>query len=63
MSPLSVIGRVFPDFGGLNTSAFVAYGVDIFDSLLFRHITLAACYFLATALIGYFFLKTRELAA
>lgn len=63
MRPLGVIGRVFPDFGGLNTSAFVAYGIDIFDSLLLRHITLAVCYFLATALVGYFFLKTRELAA
>jgi hypothetical protein len=63
MSPLSVIGRVFPNFGSLNTSSFVAYGVDIFSSLLFRHITQAACYFVVTALIGYFFLKTRELAA
>jgi hypothetical protein len=63
MSPLSVVGRVFPDFGSLNTSSFVAYGVDIFGSLLCRHITLAACYFVVTALVGYFFLKTRELAA
>lgn len=63
MSPLSVVGRVFPDFGGLNTSSFVAYGIDIFDQLLLRHLTLAICYFVATSLIGYFFLKTRELAA
>ena len=63
MAPLSVIGQVFPNFGDLNTSPFVAYGIDIFESLLMRHITLAACYFLLTSLIGYFFLKTRELAA
>lgn len=63
MRPLSVVGRIFPDFGGLNTSAFVAYGIDIFDRLLMRHITLTICYFVATALVGYFFLKTRELAA
>lgn len=63
MAPLSVIGRIFPNFGSLNTSQFVAYGIDIFGSLLMRHITLAVCYFLLTSLIGYFFLKTRELAA
>ncbi|MGN6135861.1 MAG: ABC transporter permease [Aureliella sp.] len=63
MAPLSVIGRIFPNFGSLNTSPFVAYGIDIFGSLLMRHITLAVCYFVLTSLIGYFFLKTRELAA
>lgn len=63
MAPLSVVGRVFPNFGSLNTSPFVAYGIDIFGSLLMRHITQAACYFLLTSLTGYFFLKTRELAA
>lgn len=63
MAPLSALGQVFPNFGSLNTSPFVAYGVDIFGSLLMRHITQAACYFLLTTLVGYFFLKTRELAA
>lgn len=63
MAPLSVVGQIFPNFGNLNTSPFVAYGIDIFESLLLRHMTLAACYFLLTSLIGYFFLKTRELAA
>lgn len=63
MAPLSVLARVFPDFGSLDTSSFVAYGVDIFGSLLGRHVTQTACYFLVTTLVGYFFLKTRELAA
>jgi hypothetical protein len=63
MAPLSVLGRVFPNFGDLNTSSFVAYGVDIFGSLLGRHITITVAYFVLTTLIGYFFLKTRELAA
>ncbi|MGN6547665.1 MAG: ABC transporter permease, partial [Aureliella sp.] len=63
MAPLSVLARVFPDFGNLDTSSFVAYGVDIFGSLLGRHVTQTACYFLVTTLVGYFFLKTRELAA
>jgi hypothetical protein len=63
MRPLSALGQVFPNFGNLNTSAFVAYGIDIFGSLLMRHITQTVFYFLLTSLIGYFFLKTRELAA
>jgi hypothetical protein len=63
MQPLSALGQVFPNFGKLNTSSFVAYGIDIFGSLLARHITLGAGYFLLTSLVGYFFLKTRELAA
>ncbi len=63
MAPLSVIGQIFPNFGSLNTSSFVAYGINIFGSLVFRHITQTVCYFVLTALVGYFFLKTRELAA
>lgn len=63
MAPLSVLGQVFPNFDNLNTSSFVAYGIDIFGSLLCRHITLTISYFLLTAVVGYFFLKTRELAA
>jgi ABC-type transport system involved in multi-copper enzyme maturation permease subunit len=65
MAPLSNIGKVFPNFGtaSYDTSEFVAYGVNIFGSLVLRHITLAAGYVLLTCLIGYFFLKTRELAA
>jgi hypothetical protein len=52
-----------PDFSRLGTSEFVAYGVNIFDALLWRHITITVGYCLMTSLIGYFFLKTRELAA
>jgi len=63
MAPLSVVGQIFPDFGSFNTSHFVAYGVNIFGSLLTRHLTLGLCYFLLTFIVGYFFLKTRELAA
>jgi hypothetical protein len=63
MTALSALVQVFPNFGNFNTSAFVAYGINIFGSLLMRHITQAVCYFLVTAVVGYFFLKTRELAA
>lgn len=60
------VGALFqaiPSFGQFNTSEFVAYGYNIPGSLLLRHITMTIAYFILTSLIGYFFLKTRELAA
>jgi hypothetical protein len=55
--------QAIPSFGQFNTSEFVAYGYNIPDALLARHITMALMYFILTAVIGYFFLKTRELAS
>lgn len=55
--------QAIPSFGQFNTSEFVAYGYNIPGSLVSRHITMTLAYFLLTSLIGYFFLKTRELAA
>jgi hypothetical protein len=55
--------QAIPSFGQFNTSDFVAYGFNIFDGLVARHLTMTVCYFVLTSLVGYFFLKTRELAA
>lgn len=52
-----------PNFDQLGTADFVAYGVNLFGGLLSRHLTIALGYFLLTALVSYFFLKTREMAA
>jgi ABC-type transport system involved in multi-copper enzyme maturation permease subunit len=52
-----------PNFEQLGTADFVAYGVNLFGGLLGRHLTIAMGYFLLTALVSYFFLKTREMAA
>jgi ABC-type amino acid transport system permease subunit len=52
-----------PDFNRLSSKEFVAYGIDFFDDLLLRHLTIMVGYVLMTGCIGYFFLKTRELAA
>jgi hypothetical protein len=41
----------------------VAYGVNIFDDLMWRHATITLGYCLMACFIGYFFLKTREMAA
>jgi hypothetical protein len=66
MALLYSVGAVFqaiPSFGQFNTSEFVAYGYNIPGSLVLRHLTIVFAYFLLTSLIGYFLLKTRELAA
>lgn len=66
MALLYSVGAVFqaiPSFGQFNTSEFVAYGYNIPGSLVLRHLTIVFAYFVLTSLIGYFLLKTRELAA
>lgn len=52
-----------PNFGVLNTSDFIAYGIDLFEGLLLRHLVIALGYFVATMVTAYFFMKTREVAA
>lgn len=63
MFTLWTLFQAIPSFGQFNTSEFVAYGFNIFDGLVARHLTMTAAYFFLTSLIAYFFLKTRELAA
>ncbi|MFO0923119.1 MAG: ABC transporter permease [Pirellulales bacterium] len=57
------VTAALPDFRSLSCAEFVAYGINIFDGLLGRHITITLGYFILTWIIGYFFLKTREMAA
>jgi hypothetical protein len=52
-----------PNYSQLDTANFVAYGYNLFGGLLARHLTIAFGYFVLTALVSYFFLKTREMAA
>lgn len=60
---LILVDAALPDFGKLGTGEFVSHGINIFDGLLMRHVTIAFCYFIVTTLVGYFFLKTKEMAA
>ncbi len=55
--------KSLPSWGSFNTSDYVAYGFNIFGGLVARHLTITVCYFIFTSIIGYFFLKTREMAA
>lgn len=60
---VSSLKSALPDFSRMGTSDFVVYGVDLFDSLLLRHMLITFGFFLLTSFIGYFFVKTREMAA
>lgn len=55
--------QLLPDFKRFDNSAYVAYGVDVEPNLLGAQIVTALAFVFVTSLIGYFFLKTRELAA
>ncbi len=57
------ISYAMPNCGMFNTSRFVAYGFDIPTDLMAQHLTLALAYALVVSVAGYFFFKTREIAA
>jgi hypothetical protein len=54
---------VLPDYTQFDTSAYVADGYSILGDLVAQQVTMGAVYFLAVTVVGYFFLKTREIAA
>ncbi len=54
---------VLPDFTQFDTSKFVADGFSIFPDLVAQQVVMAAVYFTAATVAGYFCLKTREIAA
>ena len=57
------ICSLLPDYGSFNNSDFVANGFDIANSIILRDFVVTAVYVGILTTIGYFFLKTREIAA
>ena len=56
--------RVLPDFSGLGrASEYVAYNFNFYDQLLARQCLTTFVYVTAIAIVGYFFMRTREVAA
>lgn len=55
--------QLMPDFKQFDNSAYIVYGIDVEPNLLGAQVLTALAFVLVTSLIGYFFLKTRELAA
>ncbi len=55
--------RDFGEYGGINTARFVAYGFDISADLMWQHTLTAMVYVIVATCAGYFFLKSKEIAA
>src|SRR5262245_58225601 len=54
---------ILPDYTQFDTTEFVASGYNILGSMVGQQLTMALVYFTAVSIAGYFFLKTREIAA
>ena len=63
LTGLNLITISLPDYGAFSMTEYVATGFNIETSLLVMHLLRALTYFVFVTLIGYFFLKTREVAA
>ncbi len=61
---MNSMSAVLPDFSGLGRATeYVAYNFNYYDQLLARQCLTTLIYVMAITIIGYFFLKTREIAA
>lgn len=64
LTVMNVLASVLPDFSGLSRAAeYVAYNFNFYDQLLARQCLTTLIYVTAITIVGYFFLKTREIAA
>lgn len=63
MSLLHAATFILPDYTQFDTTEFVADGYNIFGALVAEQLVMAAVYFTVVTIAGYFFLKTREIAA
>jgi hypothetical protein len=63
MSVLHAATYILPDYTQFDTTQFVADGYNIFGSLVAEQLVMAVVYFTVVTIAGYFFLKTREIAA
>ena len=59
---LWAVSSVLPAFGQFSYSQHLAYGFNVPGELLLRHMVMAIAYLLPLFVVGYFFLKTREVA-
>jgi hypothetical protein len=58
------LSALLPDFSGLGrASEYVAYNFYFYDQLLARQCLTTLVYVTAIAIVGYFFMRTREVAA
>ena len=60
---MSIVSIVSPDYSSFDTARWVAYGYNIPGALVAQHGAQMFAYLVCVSVIGYFFLKTREIAA
>ena len=53
---------VLPDFRSFSSVSYVAYGFNIPMNQIYQDLTVCAAYLVGLFVIGYFFLRTREVA-
>ncbi len=63
MLMMRLVAFMLPDFRSFSTVDYVAYGYNISGDLLAQHCAATLAFVLVLAVIGYFCLRTRELAA
>lgn len=64
LTVMNALSTVLPDFAGLGRAAqYVAYNYSFHDQLLARQCLTTLVYVTAITIVGYFLLKTREIAA
>jgi len=63
LNTLTTATHILPRYPEFNTVDKVAYGFNINNSLVARHCLITLAYFFVIAVLGYFILRTRELAA
>ncbi|MEX0939646.1 MAG: ABC transporter permease [Pirellulales bacterium] len=60
--PMWVVASILPDFRGLSKVRWVSEGFDISPSLLAQDVSVSLAYLVGLFVVGYFFLRTREVA-
>ncbi len=61
-SLMLTMAQVLPDFSSLSTVAFAALGFDVPADKVFQDLTICLAYVIGLSVLGYFLLRTREVA-
>jgi hypothetical protein len=59
---MRTLAQVLPDFSSLSTVDFAALGFNVPDDLVYQDLTMCLGYIIGCAMLGYFLLRTREVA-
>lgn len=59
---MRTLAQVLPDFSSLSTVDFAALGFNVPDDLVYQSLTLCLAYVIGCTVLGYFLLRTREVA-